>query len=105
MKYSYLSPILRFKIIEPKPQFVECPGEVDVIQRLHEWHMDEEFEPAGLSRCDELVEELSDMNCERVKHPGDGEDGPLGVVVVTVTAPQMETEGVDVCAYVYRWQH
>ena len=99
-EYSYLSPVLLFEIIEPKPQFVEFPRKVEVPQRLDERHMDEEFEPAGLSRCGELVEELSHMNCERVKHPGYGEDGPLGVVIV-----KMVQEGFDVCANVQRRQH
>ena len=49
---------------------------------------DEEFEPSGLSCCGELVEELSQVNHKRGEHPGNGEDGPLGVVMVRVTVIQ-----------------
>ena len=90
------------KILEPKPQFVEFPCEVEVPQRLDERHMDEEFEPAGLSRCGELVEELSHVNHERGEHPTYGKDGPLGVVMVRVTViqGQIYQKCVDISAYV-----
>ena len=55
----HLCPVCWIEISESKLQSPEFPGEVEVPQRLDERHMDEEFEPAGLSRCGELVEELS----------------------------------------------
>ena len=107
LNYLYLSPVLWFEIIEPKPQFVEFPREVEVPQRLDERHMDEEFKPAGLSRCGELVEELSHMNGERGEHPTYGKDGPLGVVMVRVTViqRQINQECINVGAYIQRRQH
>ena len=102
LNHFHLSPVLWFEIVESKPQFVELPRKVEVPQGLDQRHMDEEFRPACLSRCDELVEELSDMNCERVKHPGDGEDGPVGMVMVTV---EIKQESFDVCANVQRRQN
>ena len=50
--------------------------------------MDEEFKPASLSRCGELIEKLADVNHKRGEHPADSEDGPLGVVMVRVQIHQ-----------------
>ena len=98
----HLHPVPWIEIFEPKPQIVEFPGEVEVPQGLDERHMDEEFEPAGLSRCGELVEELSHVNHKRGEHPTYGKDGPLGVVMVQVTViqRQIHQEGINVSAYV-----
>ena len=69
-QYNYhLYPILWIEISESKSQSPEFPREVEVPQGLDERHMDEEFEPAGLSCCGELVEELSHMNHKRGEHP------------------------------------
>ena len=86
--YFHLDPVLWVEIIEAKPQPVEFPCEEEVPQWLDERHMDEEFEPARLPRCGELVEELSDVNHERGEHPTYSEDGPLWVVMVRVTVIQ-----------------
>ena len=103
----HLDPVRWIEIIEPKPEFVEFLGEVEVPQRLDERHMDEEFEPAGLSRCGELVEELSHVNHKRGENPTYGKDGPLGVVMVRIIViqGQIDQEGIYISAYVHRWQH
>ena len=102
-----LDPVPGIEIFEPKPEFEEFAGEVEVPQRLDERHMDEEFEPAGLSRCGELVEELSHVNHERGEHPTYGKGGPLGVVVVWVIViqGQIDQKGIYISAYVHRRQH
>ena len=94
-------------MVKPKPQLVEFPCEVEVPQRLDKRHMDEELEPAGLFRCGQFVEELSNVNHERGEHPGDGKDGPLGVIMVQVIViqRQIHQEGIDVSAYVQKGQH
>ena len=93
----HLDPVFGIEILEPKPEFEEFPCEVEVPQRLDERHMDEEFEPAGLSRCGELVEELSHVNHERGEHPTYGKGGPLGVEMVRI---QIHQKCVDISAYV-----
>ena len=65
----HLDPVFRIEILEPKPEFEEFPAEVKVPQRLDERHMDEELEPAGLSCCGKLVEELSHVNHKRGEYP------------------------------------
>ena len=103
----HLDPVFRIEILEPKPEFEEFPAEVKVPQRLDERHMDEELEPAGLSCCGKLVEELSHVNHKRGEHPTYGKDGPLGVVMVRVRViqGQIDQEGINVSANVQRRQH
>ena len=107
-QYNYhLYPILWIEISESKSQSPEFPREVEVPQGLDKRHMDEELEPAGLFRLGQFVEELSNVNHERGEHPGDGKDGPLGVIMVQVTViqRQIHQEGIDVSAYVQKGQH
>ena len=47
----HLEPVPWVKILKPKPEFEEFPREVEVPEGLNERRMDEEFEPARLSRC------------------------------------------------------
>ena len=66
----HLDPVLWIEIIEAKAQFVEFLGKVEIPQWLDKRHMDEEFEPAGISCCGELVKELSNVNHKRGENPG-----------------------------------
>ena len=90
-----------------EPQVEEFPGKVEIPQRLYERHMDEEFEPAGLSRFGELVEELSHVNHKRGEHPTYSKYGPLRVVMVqvSVTEGQIDQKGIYISANVHRRQH
>lgn len=103
----HLDPVPWIEIRVSKPQSPKFPRKVEVPQRLDERHMDEEFEPAGLSRCGKLVEELSHVNHERGEHPTYGKDSPLGVVMVQVSViqGQIDQEGIYISAYVHRRQH
>ena len=103
----HLGPVLWIEISESKAQVKEFPPKVDVPQQLDKWHMDKKFKPAGLSRCGELIEELSNVNQKRGEHPTNGEYGPLGVVMVwiTVIQGQIYQKGINISSYVQRRKH
>ena len=66
--------------------FVQLDGQVEVPQGQNKWEVEEEVEPVSLRRklpCfEDHAAELDQVHEKGVENPEEGEEGPVGVVVV-----------------------
>ena len=62
--------------------FVQLDGQVEVPQGQNKWEMEEEVEPVSLPFFNKPGAELDEVHEKGVENPEEGEEGPVGVVVV-----------------------
>ena len=62
--------------------FVQLDGQVEVPQGQNKWEVEEEVEPVSLPFFNEHGAEFDEVHEKGVENPEEGEEGPVGVVVV-----------------------